>query len=122
VRLPSGPTEAVHQTRGLAVIAYQQAAGLHERIAALYEQLGHPDRARQSGSGLLGRGRGPSEPSGTTRIRWPPHRAPDVEQWCRHPAWSLVVLREVMTEGRVKRIGQAAERLQRAAAGGVEGA
>jgi signal transduction protein with GAF and PtsI domain len=47
VRLPSSPTEAVHQTRGLAVIAYQQAAGLHERIAALYEQLGHPDRARQ---------------------------------------------------------------------------
>ena len=47
VRLPSSPTEAVHQTRGLADIAYQQAAGLHERIAALYEQLGHPDRARQ---------------------------------------------------------------------------
>jgi signal transduction protein with GAF and PtsI domain len=47
VRLPSDPAGAVHQTRGLAVIAYQQAAGLHERIAALYEQLGHPDRARQ---------------------------------------------------------------------------
>jgi signal transduction protein with GAF and PtsI domain len=30
-----------------ARIAFQQAAGLHERIAALYEQLGHADRARQ---------------------------------------------------------------------------
>lgn len=29
-----------------ARIAFQQAAGLHERIAALYEQLGHADRAR----------------------------------------------------------------------------
>ena len=47
VPLPSDPAGGIHQTRELAVIAYQQAAGLHERIAALYEQLGHPDRARQ---------------------------------------------------------------------------
>ena len=47
VPLPSHPAGKIHQTRELAVIAYQQAAGLHERIAALYEQLGHPDRARQ---------------------------------------------------------------------------
>jgi signal transduction protein with GAF and PtsI domain len=47
VPLPSSPTEATHTTRKLAVVAYQQAAGLHERLAALYEQLGHPDRARQ---------------------------------------------------------------------------
>jgi signal transduction protein with GAF and PtsI domain len=47
VPLPSSPTEATHPTRKLAVVAYQQAAGLHERLAALYEQLGHPDRARQ---------------------------------------------------------------------------
>jgi hypothetical protein len=47
VPLPSGPAKGTHPTRAPAVIAYQQAAGLHERIAALYEQLGHPDRARQ---------------------------------------------------------------------------
>lgn len=47
VPLPADPAGGIHQTRELAVIAYQQAAGLHERIAALYEQLGHPDRARQ---------------------------------------------------------------------------
>jgi signal transduction protein with GAF and PtsI domain len=47
VPLPSRPVEGIHPTRDLAVIAYQQAAGLHERIAALYELLGHPDRARQ---------------------------------------------------------------------------
>jgi len=47
VPLPSNPAKGTHPTRELAVIAYQQAAGLHERIAALYEQLGHPDRARQ---------------------------------------------------------------------------
>jgi hypothetical protein len=47
VPLPSGPAGGIHPTRELAVIAYQQAAGLHERIAALYEQLGHPDRARR---------------------------------------------------------------------------
>jgi putative methionine-R-sulfoxide reductase with GAF domain len=47
VPLPADPAGRIHQTRELAVIAYQQAAGLHERIAALYEQLGHPDRARQ---------------------------------------------------------------------------
>jgi len=47
VPLPSGPAKGTRPTRELAVIAYQQAAGLHERIAALYEQLGHPDRARQ---------------------------------------------------------------------------
>ena len=46
VPLPSRPVEG-HPIRELAVIAYQQAAGLHERIAALYELLGHPDRARQ---------------------------------------------------------------------------
>ena len=45
--LPSDPAGRIHQTTELAVIAYQQAAGLHERIAAVYEQLGHPDRARQ---------------------------------------------------------------------------
>jgi ANTAR domain/GAF domain len=47
VPLPSDPAGGIHPTRELAVIAYQQAAGLHERIAALYEQLGHPDRARR---------------------------------------------------------------------------
>jgi signal transduction protein with GAF and PtsI domain len=46
VPLPSRPVES-HPIRERAVIAYQQAAGLHERIAALYELLGHPDRARQ---------------------------------------------------------------------------
>jgi hypothetical protein len=47
VPLPSSPAEATRPTRKLAVVAYQQAAGLHERLAALYEQLGHPDQARQ---------------------------------------------------------------------------
>ena len=47
VPLPSGPAEGALPTSAPAVIAYQQAAGLHERIAALYEQLGRPDRARQ---------------------------------------------------------------------------
>jgi hypothetical protein len=47
VPLPSSPAEEAYPTRKLAVVAYQQAAGLHERLAALYEQLGHPDRARQ---------------------------------------------------------------------------
>jgi ANTAR domain/GAF domain len=47
VPLPSSPVEGTYPTRKLAVVAYQQAAGLHERLAALYEQLGHPDRARQ---------------------------------------------------------------------------
>jgi hypothetical protein len=47
VPLPAGPAQRTHPTGKLAVIAYQQAAGLHERLAALYEQLGHPDRARQ---------------------------------------------------------------------------
>jgi hypothetical protein len=47
VPLPASPAEATRPTRKLAVVAYQQAAGLHERLAALYEQLGHPDRARQ---------------------------------------------------------------------------
>jgi hypothetical protein len=47
VPLPSSPVEGTYPTRKRAVIAYQQAAGLHERLAALYEQLGHPDRARQ---------------------------------------------------------------------------
>jgi hypothetical protein len=45
--LPSSPAEGTHPTRKLAVVAYQQAAGLHERLAALYEQLGHPGPARQ---------------------------------------------------------------------------
>ncbi len=45
VPLPSavGPS----RTETPARLAFQQAAGLHERIAALYEQLGHADRARQ---------------------------------------------------------------------------
>jgi hypothetical protein len=47
VPLPSSPAEASRPTRKLAVVAYQQAAGLHERLAALYEQVGHPDRALQ---------------------------------------------------------------------------
>jgi ANTAR domain/GAF domain len=47
VPLPSSPAERAFPTRKLAVVAYQQAAGLHERLAALYEELGHPDRARQ---------------------------------------------------------------------------
>jgi len=47
VPLPSSPAEEVDPTSTLAVVAYQQAAALHERLAALYEQLGHPDRARQ---------------------------------------------------------------------------
>ena len=47
VPLPSSLAEEAYPTRKLAVVAYQQAAGLHERLAALYEQLGHPDRARQ---------------------------------------------------------------------------
>jgi hypothetical protein len=47
VPLPSSPAEVASPTRKLAVVAYQQAAGLHERLAALYEQLGHPDRAGQ---------------------------------------------------------------------------
>ena len=47
VPLPSSLAEEVYPTRKLAVVAYQQAAGLHERLAALYEQVGHPDRARQ---------------------------------------------------------------------------
>jgi hypothetical protein len=47
VPLPSSPAKEAYPTRKLAVVAYQQAAGLHERLAALYEQLGHPDRARQ---------------------------------------------------------------------------
>ena len=47
VSLPSSPAEEVSPSRKLAVVAYQQAAGLHERLAALYEQVGHPDRARQ---------------------------------------------------------------------------
>jgi hypothetical protein len=47
VPLPSSPAEGIYPTRKLAGVAYQQAAALHERLAALYEQLGHPDRARQ---------------------------------------------------------------------------
>jgi signal transduction protein with GAF and PtsI domain len=47
VPLPASLAEEASPTRKLAVVAYQQAAGLHERLAALYEQLGHPDRARQ---------------------------------------------------------------------------
>jgi ANTAR domain/GAF domain len=47
VPLPSGPAEGTRPTGKLAVIAYQQAAGLHERLAALYELLGHPHQARQ---------------------------------------------------------------------------
>jgi transcriptional regulator with GAF, ATPase, and Fis domain len=42
--LPPGGRPGVTETP--ARIAFQQAAGLHERIAALYEQLGHADRAR----------------------------------------------------------------------------
>ena len=61
VPLPSGPARGTRPTRELAVIAYQQAAGLHERLAALYEQLGHPDRARQEwqrAAGARARGEG----------------------------------------------------------------
>jgi Tfp pilus assembly protein PilF len=47
VPLPSGLAKGTRPTTAPAVVAYQQAAGLHERLAALYEQLGHPDRARQ---------------------------------------------------------------------------
>jgi hypothetical protein len=47
VPLPSAPAEGTQPARELAVIAYQQAAGLHERLATLYEQLGYPDQARQ---------------------------------------------------------------------------
>jgi hypothetical protein len=60
VPLPADPAGRIHQPRELAVIAYQQAAGLHERIAALYEQLGHPDRRGRSGNGPQGHGRAPS--------------------------------------------------------------
>jgi signal transduction protein with GAF and PtsI domain len=41
--LPAG----TRQPSALAAVAYRQAAGLHERIAALYEQLGHDDGARR---------------------------------------------------------------------------
>jgi hypothetical protein len=61
VPLPSGPAKGTRPTSELAVIAYQQAAGLHERLAALYEQLGHPDRARQEwqrAAGARARGEG----------------------------------------------------------------
>jgi hypothetical protein len=47
VPLPSGLAKGTRPTTAPAVVAYQQAAGLHERLAALYEQLGHPDWARQ---------------------------------------------------------------------------
>ena len=47
VPLPSRPVGGSHPARDLAVVAYRQAAGLHERIAVLYELLGQPDRARQ---------------------------------------------------------------------------
>jgi hypothetical protein len=60
VPLPSDPAGRIHQTRELAVVAYLQAAGLHERIAALYEQLGHPDRARQERQRAAGARRGQS--------------------------------------------------------------
>jgi signal transduction protein with GAF and PtsI domain len=52
--LPAGPTAATHPTGKLAVIAYQQTAGLHERLAALYELLGHPNRARQEWQRAVG--------------------------------------------------------------------
>jgi GAF domain-containing protein len=45
VPLPSAVSPS--RTETPARLAFQQAAGLHERIAALYEQLGHADRARQ---------------------------------------------------------------------------
>jgi GAF domain-containing protein len=45
VPLPPGGRQGRPETP--ARIAFQQAAGLHERIAALYEQLGHADRARE---------------------------------------------------------------------------
>jgi ANTAR domain/GAF domain len=68
VPLPSGPAKGTRPTRELAVIAYQQAAGLHERIAALYEQLGHPDRARQEWQRAAGaRARGEGERDGQNR-------------------------------------------------------
>jgi signal transduction protein with GAF and PtsI domain len=52
--LPSGRAEGTQPTSRLEVIAYQQAAGLHERLAALYEQLGHADRARQEWQRAIG--------------------------------------------------------------------
>jgi signal transduction protein with GAF and PtsI domain len=54
VPLPSGLGEGMQPTRELMVVAYQQAAGLHERLAALYEQLGHPNRARQEWQRAVG--------------------------------------------------------------------
>jgi GAF domain-containing protein len=45
--VPLPPARRQGRPETPARIAFQQAAGLHERIAALYEQLGHADRARQ---------------------------------------------------------------------------
>jgi hypothetical protein len=54
VPLPSGLAEGTQPTRELVVIAYQQAAGLHERLAALYEQLGQPNQAHQEWQRAVG--------------------------------------------------------------------
>jgi GAF domain-containing protein len=45
--VPLPPAVGPSRRETPARLAFQQAAGLHERIAALYEQLGHADRARQ---------------------------------------------------------------------------
>jgi hypothetical protein len=72
VPLPSSPAEGASPTRKLAVVAYQQAAGLHERLAALYEQLGHPDRAGQEWQRAAAvRARGEGERDGQNRPTTP---------------------------------------------------
>jgi hypothetical protein len=62
VPLPSAPAEGTQATREFAIIAYQQAASLHERLATLYEQLGYPDQARQEWQSPPRRELGPSGP------------------------------------------------------------
>jgi hypothetical protein len=97
VPLPSSPAEGAYPTRELAVIAYQQAAGLHERLAALYEQLGHPDRARQEWQRGAGAGRAragqPESADHPTELLTPgePRRAsrpgsPGIARWS---PWSI---------------------------------
>ncbi len=82
VPLPVVPAQGTQSTSRLAVIAYQQAAGLHERLAALYELLGHPNRARQEWQRAVGaRAQAErAETSRTARIDSQPHRTPDVNQ------------------------------------------
>jgi signal transduction protein with GAF and PtsI domain len=54
VPLPAVPAPGTQSTSRLTVIVYQQAAGLHERLAALYELLGHPNRAREEWQRAVG--------------------------------------------------------------------